>query len=118
VIDIELLWATQLRPNDHAEMASLFDGEYAPEWGPWNPKGGYGYAGSELHSLARMDGRLVGHAASARQFVGVGDGEVVIAGVGGVITRREARGKGIGRAVLAALQEAIGSFAPADFGLA
>lgn len=117
MIDIELLWTTQLGPTHHAEMASLFDGEYVQEWGPWNPKGGYGYAGSELHALARMDGRLVGHAASARRFIRVGDGEVVIAGIGGVLTDQQARGLGVGRRVLTALQETMGSFAPADFGL-
>jgi aminoglycoside 2'-N-acetyltransferase I len=41
---------------------------------------------------------------------------VLIAGTGGVITRNDARGTGVGRQVLATLQEANRKFAPADFG--
>lgn len=98
-------------------MAELFDSEYAQEWGPWNPKQGYGYANGELHGMARSNGKLLGYASTARRFIGVGEREVVIAGTGGVITSAESRGMGVGRQILAALQEASRSFAPADFGL-
>jgi aminoglycoside 2'-N-acetyltransferase I len=112
-----LRWATELTPADHAAMAALFDAQYAAEWGPWHPRSGYGYAPAELHVLARLDGRLVGYAGSARRFVGVGDGEVVVAGIGGVLTAPEVRGRGVGRAVLTALQEAARGPARAQYGL-
>jgi len=114
---MELRWTTQLCDDDYADMAALFDSEYAEDWGPWNPKHGYGYARGELHSFARVDGELVGYAASARRFVGVGMGEVVVAGIGGVVTGAAARGQGIGREVVSALQDAMRGLAPADFGL-
>jgi aminoglycoside 2'-N-acetyltransferase I len=116
MMSLDLRWTTELTPADYAELGVLFDGEYAAEWGPWNPKRGYGYAAGELHALARRGGQLLGYAASARRFVGVGAKEVVIAGTGGVLTRKDVRGMGIGRQVLAALQDASRSAAPADFG--
>jgi aminoglycoside 2'-N-acetyltransferase I len=113
---VELRWTTELTPDDYADLASLFDSEYVDEWGPWNPKRGYGFARGELHALARLDGQLLGYAASARRFVGVGSDELVIAGTGGVLTRKDARGAGVGNAVLSALQSASRGCAPADFG--
>jgi aminoglycoside 2'-N-acetyltransferase I len=117
VTDVLLRWSTQLTAADHAAMAPLFDAEYAPGWGPWSARSGYGYAALELHALARHEGRLIGHAGTARRFVGVGDREVVISGIGGVVTHPEARGRGVGRAVLTALQDAVSTWAPASFGL-
>jgi aminoglycoside 2'-N-acetyltransferase I len=117
MLTVDLLWTTNLTPGDYADMAGLFDSEYAADWGPWDPKHGYGYAAGELHALARRDGQLLGYAATARRFVGVGAGEVLVAGTGGVITRKDCRGTGIGRQVLSALRDANCSFAPAHFGL-
>lgn len=113
---VELRWTTELMPADYFGLAALFDSEYGDEWGPWNPKQAYGYARGELHALARRDGQLLGYAASARRFIGVGSEELVIAGTGGVLTRKDARGAGVGREVLSALQAASRSCAPADFG--
>lgn len=79
---VDLRWTTELSAGDYADMAVLFDSEYAEDWGSWNAKDGPGYARGELHCLAREGGELVGYAASARRFVGVGNDEVVIAGVG------------------------------------
>lgn len=114
--EIELRWTTGLTSEDHAAMAALFDAVYLDGWGPWDPRRGYGYARGELHALARSAGRLVGYATSARRFVGVGDREVVIAGTGGVVTSPESRRRGVGRAVVRALQEANRGLAPAQFG--
>jgi aminoglycoside 2'-N-acetyltransferase I len=116
-LEVELRWATELDSGHVDELTVLFDTEYAGEWGPWNPRTGYGYAAVELHALSRLDGRLVGHAGSGRRFVGVGDGEVVVAGIGGVLTAPDVRGRGVGRALLGALQDAARGSAPADFGL-
>lgn len=114
---LSLRWTTELSARDYADMAVLFDSEYLEDWGSWNPKRGYGYARGELHCFARVGGKLVGYAASARRFIGVGNDEVLIAGVGGVLTAAEARGQGVGRGVLFGLQEAMRGLAPADFGL-
>lgn len=117
MISVERRWTTELSAGDYADMAVLFDSEYAPEWGPWDAKRGYGYARGELHCLARAEGELIGYAASARRFVGVGDEEVVVAGVGGVLTGAASRGQGLGQELIRALQEAMRGLAPADFGL-
>jgi len=116
-VDVELRWTTELVACDYQEMAGLFDGEYASGWGPWTPKGGYGYARGELHALVRARGLLVGYGATGRRFVSVGGVEVVVAGTGGVITRADCRGRGMGRSVLAALAEASRTWAAADFSL-
>jgi aminoglycoside 2'-N-acetyltransferase I len=114
---LDLRWSTQLTADDHADIAALFDAEYAGGWGSWDPRSRYGYAESHLHVLARAGGRLVGHGSSARRVIGVGDREVVIAGTGGLLTSPDRRGTGVGRAVLGALQEASRTSAPAHFGL-
>ncbi|WP_159825763.1 GNAT family N-acetyltransferase [Arthrobacter sp. 9AX] len=114
---LELRWTTQLSASDYADMAVLFDSEYEDEWGPWNPKQGYGYARGELHCLVRDGGNLVGYAASARRFVAVGKGEVVVAGIGGVLTAAATRGQRIGHGMMSSLQEAMRGDAPAEFGL-
>ena len=116
-MDVELRWTTELVARDYQDMAGLFDSEYAGGWGPWTPKGGYGYARGELHALVRARGLLVGYGATGRRFVSVGGVEVVVAGTGGVITRAESRGRGVGRSVLAALVEASRTWAAADFSL-
>jgi aminoglycoside 2'-N-acetyltransferase I len=85
--------------------------------GKWTPATAYGYARGELHALARLDGRFVGHAATARRFIGVGDGEVLVAGTGGVLTDPSVRGRGVGRQLLSVLQAAHRGPAPAQFGL-
>jgi hypothetical protein len=70
MLTVDLLWTTDLTPGDYADMAGLFDSEYAADWGPWNPMHGYGYAAGELHALARRDGQLLGYAATGRRFIG------------------------------------------------
>jgi aminoglycoside 2'-N-acetyltransferase I len=116
MITVDLRWTTELTNDDYEDLASLFDSEYENGWGLWSPKTGYGYARGELHALARSKGELLGYAATARRFIGVGPNEVLTAGTGGVITREDARGIGVGRQVLAALQEANREFAPAEYG--
>jgi len=37
---VELRWTTELTPADYADLAALFDSEYADEWAPgsnWSP---------------------------------------------------------------------------------
>jgi len=116
VVEVELRWTTELTAADHTELAVLFDGVYAADWGPWNARTGYGYATAELHALARENGVLVGYAATGRRFVSVGGSEVVISGLGGVITRDRNRGQGVGRRVVGALMQAGTGSAAADFG--
>lgn len=99
---VEFRCTTELTSADYADLAALFDSEYADLGGPWNPKHGYGYAQGELHDLARRDGQPLGHAASARRFIVVGTDEPLIAGTGGILTRRDVRGTGIGTEVLSA----------------
>lgn len=115
--NVDLVWETQLTAENREDMAGLFDGEYLEEWGPWEPKGGYGYAPLELHALVYDGVRLVGHAGSARRFIQVGPAEVLVAGIGGVVTASDARRRGVGKAMLGALREASRTSAKAEFGL-
>ncbi|MEV7662485.1 GNAT family N-acetyltransferase [Paenarthrobacter sp. NPDC089316] len=88
-------------------MSALFDAEYEADWGPWNAKAGCGFPRGELHCFTREGSKLIGYAASARRFVGVGVKDLVVAGVGGVLTSAASRGRGIGRKVIYALQEGV-----------
>jgi aminoglycoside 2'-N-acetyltransferase I len=115
--NVDLVWETQLTDSHREDMAALFDVEYLKDWGPWVPKRGYGYAPLELHALVYDRGRLVGHAGSARRFIQVGPAEVLVAGIGGVVTAPDARGRGVGRAMVSALREASRTLAKAEFGL-
>lgn len=78
----------ELSRADLAGLQSLFDHEYLADYGTWSPESPYGYAGHDVHVIVRNGGTVVGHVGWARRVIGVGDREVVIAGVGGVLVRR------------------------------
>ena len=74
------------------EWTSLF------EWGEdifgpddhkyrWRPK--------DLHFVLEEDGRVMGHVGLLRHAVSVGGRRIEVAGVGGVVTRPEAQGRGL-----------------------
>lgn len=66
----------------------------------------YGYASHDVHVMARVESRVIGHVGWARGEIVVGTEAVAIAGVGGVLISADARGvrldgelMGVGRAV-------------------
>ncbi|WP_166971092.1 GNAT family N-acetyltransferase [Brevibacterium atlanticum] len=77
-----------------------FDSEYLKEFGEWDPQQPYGYASHDVHLMARIEGRIVGHVGWARREIAVGTETLAIAGVGGVFFSADARWKGRGRELM------------------
>lgn len=100
--DVGVVDHENLADEDLAGLQTLFDAEYFAEHGPWSSESPYGYAGHDVHVIARDGDAIVGHVGWARRVIGVGDREVVIAGVGGVLVAPSARGTSLGRHLLSA----------------
>lgn len=113
-IDISVLEA--LTSDEIAGLKDLFDAEYLDEYGEWDSTQPYGYAPHDVHVIARSDGRVVGHVGWARRTIGVGDAEVTIAGVGGVLVSGSARGRALGKRMLAFAARSMRDAGGIDFG--
>lgn len=113
---IEAVPRDDLRSDDLVALGSLFDAEYLDAFGPWHPAQPYGYAGHDVHVLAREGSRLVGHVGWARRRIDVGGTEIAIAGVGGVLVADRARGHGLGRRLLSECAASIRASGYVDFG--
>jgi GNAT superfamily N-acetyltransferase len=96
-----------LSPDDVDGLRRLFDAEYLAEHGEWDPEQPYGYAPHDVHVIARAAGDVVGHVGWARRLVAVGDWEVQVAGVGGVLTAPAWRGQGLGGRLLDAARRSM-----------
>lgn len=113
---IEVVAHARLSADDLVQLGRLFDSEYVGEFGPWDPEQPYGYAGHDVHVIARSGEGVVGHVGWARRIIGVGDFELAIAGLGGVLVSSQARGGRLGDHLM---RRAAGSMADAggvDFG--
>lgn len=93
---IEVLAHQELTEADLDELRQLFDSEYLEEFGEWDPQQPYGYAPHDVHVMARIEGRVVGHGGWARREIAVGTETLAIAGVGGVLISTDARGMRLG----------------------
>jgi Acetyltransferase (GNAT) family. len=91
-------------------LRDLFDGEYFREHGPWDPDAPYEYAPADVHVIAASDGRLLGHVGFQLRSIAVDIRDVVVAGTGGVLVRKESRGIGLGAALMRRAQDAMRSF--------
>lgn len=105
-----------LTATDLASLAALFDTEYRASFGPWTPERPYGYAGHDVHILARRGSRIVGHAGFQRRRIAIGAGKLTIAGVGGVLVAPEVRGTGLGTQLVDAAAAAMRSRTGIDAG--
>lgn len=111
-VSIRVVSHDALSLDDLQGLGALFDAEYRAEFGEWTPDEPYGYASHDVHVIASHEGEVVGHVGWARRRIGVGDRDVEIAGVGGVLVARHARGGRLGeqlmRSAVAAMREAGG----------
>lgn len=116
-LSIEVLAHDALADRDLDLLRRLFDREYLETFGPWDPEQPYGYAGHDTHVIARSsDGGIVAHVGWAHRTVGVGESEVRIAGVGGVLVSQGAREGGLGRALMARAAESMVDDGRIEFG--
>lgn len=93
---INVIAHDELTSSDLVGLRRLFDAEYLDDFGEWDPDVPYGYAPHAVHIIAKCNGETVGHVGWARRTVGVGEHEVEIAGVGGVLISDAVRGEGVG----------------------
>jgi aminoglycoside 2'-N-acetyltransferase I len=97
-----------------ADRLSLADGESDPNQTAcyrliWQPK--------TLHVLIMEDGITVAHAGLIERTVMVGDHSVPVAGIGGVLTRPNCRGKGFGQMAVQKAEEHVRQHKKTNFGL-
>lgn len=97
---VEVLAHQELTEADLHGLRSLFDSEYLEEFGEWDPRQPYGYASHDVHSMARIEGRVVGHVGWAHREITVGTQTLAIGGVGGVLVSADARGVHLGRELM------------------
>lgn len=95
-METRVLYHNELTPLDLKELQVLFDQEYQSEYGSWDPDSPYGYASQDLHVLLYQEGILVGHAGSQRRLIQVGEKQVLVAGIGGVLLAPSFRSAGRG----------------------
>ena len=105
-----------LTPELLAALRDFFESEYGDELGSWDPDQPFGYAPHEVHVLALDGPTVVGHVGWARRRITVGDAEVTIAGVGGVLVSPAARKAHIGRQLMDAAVETMRSRGDIEFG--
>lgn len=96
---------TDLLEEQVAAIASLFDREYQADYGPWDKDNPYGYAPHDYHMLVYQGADLVGHVGCQKRWIRVGEQEVLIAGIGGVLIASSHRKVGLGRQMLRFLLE-------------
>lgn len=89
----------ELTSDDLDGLRALFDAEYLREFGGWNPEQPYGYAPHDVHVIAFLDD-VVGHVGWARRTIRVGERDVTIAGVGGVLVSDGARALRLGQRLM------------------
>lgn len=89
---LDVIAHEDLSEAELCELRRLFDSEYLDDFGEWDPEQPYGYAPHDVHVVARIDGRVVGHVGWACREVDIGLETVAIAGVGGVLVSDEERG--------------------------
>ncbi|MCD2496885.1 GNAT family N-acetyltransferase [Microbacterium nymphoidis] len=106
----------KLTSDELGELQQLFDSEYRDEFGEWRPQLPYGYAPHDVHIIAQVDGRAVGHVGWARREIVVGTQTVVIAGVGGVLIAEGARGRHLGFDLMREAERTMRAHGGIDFG--
>lgn len=75
----------------------------------WQPK--------TLHIFIFEDGIVASHVGLVNQTITVGGNRISVAGVGGVLTRRDCRGKGFGQMALKKAEEYVRQQKDANFGM-
>ncbi|WP_245822891.1 hypothetical protein [Brachybacterium avium] len=68
---IKILAHQELTEADLGELRQLFDSEYLKEFGEWDPQQPYGCVSHDVHVMARIGGRVVGHVGWARREIAV-----------------------------------------------
>lgn len=115
-IEINVVAHDELTSSDLVGLRRLFDAEYLEDFGKWDPGMPYGYAPQAVHVIARNKGEVVGHVGWGRRTIGIGDHEVEIAGVGGVLISNAVRGERVGTRLMASAAKSMKTASGIAFG--
>ncbi len=100
---MKIIVTTKLSTNERNGLQSLFDKEYLKDYGPWTFDNPYGYSSLENHVLA-LDGEcIIGYAGSQTRIITVGNKDITIAGVGGVLVDEKYCSSGIASNIMKVL---------------
>lgn len=113
---IEILTHEEITEADLTELRRLFDSEYLEDFGEWDPEQPYGYASHDVHVVAQIDGRVVGHVGWSPREIAVGAATIAIAGVGGVLISDETRGVRLGRELMGWAEQSMRDCGRSVFG--
>lgn len=106
----------ELTDDDLSGLRALFDAEYLTQFGEWNPEQPYGYARHDVHVIASRGDDTVGHVGWAHRGISVGEREMTIAGVGGVLVAKAARGLQLGEQLMRTVVISMGDAGGIEFG--
>lgn len=105
-----------LSADDHAAISALLVASF-PEYADiFRVASWYGGRPDHRLWLEEPDGELVAHLDFGRRVIGVGDRDVLVAGVGEVATRPDRRGRDLGRRLMAELRRVLKAETPVGFG--
>ncbi|MDN4609589.1 GNAT family protein [Arthrobacter burdickii] len=97
-------------------LQQLFDNEYLGDYGQWNADAPYGYSPANFHVLGFQGTVLAAHVGFQRRIITVGAHDVLVAGTGGVLVDKHARGTGFGGRVIRHAAQVMRDKARVNFG--
>ena len=106
----------ELSADDHAGISALLVAAFPEHADAFSTASWYGARPDHRLWLEDSDGAPVAHLDFERRIIGVGDREVLVAGVGEVATHPDRQGRGLGRLLMAELRRALTAETPVDFG--
>ena len=106
----------ELSADDHVGISAFLVAAFPEHDDAFGTASWYGARPDHRLWLGDSDGAPVAHLNFERRVIGVGDREVLVAGVGEVATHPERQGKGLGRQLTAGLLRILKAETPVDFG--
>ena len=107
---------TELSTDDHAAISALLVAAFPEHADAFRTASWYGGRPDHRLWLEDLDGTLMAHLDFERRLIGVGDREVLVAGVGEVATHPRRQGRGLGRWLMAELRRVLTAETPVGFG--
>jgi len=105
-----------LTPADHAAISALLISAFPQYWDIFGAASWYGGRPDHRLWLEEPDGAAVAHLDFERRVIGVGNQEVLVAGVGEVATHPAWQGQGLGRRLMGELGRVLTTDTPVSFG--
>ena len=106
----------ELSAGDHAGISALLTAAFPEHAYAFRAASWYGARPDHRLWLEDSDGAPVAHLDFERRLIGVGDREVLVAGVGEVATHPQWQGRGLGRRLMAELLRVLTAETPVGFG--